>query len=240
MRLFRSILFHLWMYGLMGLLGVLFMPLAMWSRAGAYWGIDVYLRLVFWGLRVLCGLVVEVRGEVPTGDVIVAAKHQSFLDVLILVRALPQPKFVMKRSLLWVPLLGFYSLRIGNSPVTRGKGRASVDEMMEEVEKRRALDGQLVIYPQGSRILPGAEAAYKIGAFRIYDVYQLPCVPVAVNTGHFWPRISLWRYPGVVVVEFLATIPAGLSADAFTDQLRAQIEPASNALSAEAKTRFNR
>ncbi|MEL6793431.1 MAG: 1-acyl-sn-glycerol-3-phosphate acyltransferase, partial [Pseudomonadota bacterium] len=152
MLLVRSLIFQVWMYGLMAILGVVFAPLAIWSRDGAYFAISIYLRLVFWGLQAICGLTAETRGEIPEGDVLIAAKHQSFLDVLILVRDLPAAKFVMKRSLVWAPILGFYALRIGASPVTRGKGAASVEEMVEEAEKRRALSGQLVIYPQGTRV----------------------------------------------------------------------------------------
>ncbi|MEM7544387.1 MAG: lysophospholipid acyltransferase family protein [Pseudomonadota bacterium] len=236
----RSCVFHIWMYGLMMLCGIAFLPAALWSRAGAYWGIDVYLRLVFWGLNGLCGLRVEIRGKVPTENVIVASKHQSFLDVLILVYALPEPKIVMKDLIRWVPVLGFYGMRMGNSPIRRGKGRASVDQLMSEVAKRSDLDGQLVIYPQGSRIVPGVEAPYKAGAHLIYDTYRLPCVPAAVNTGHFWPRISPYRYPGLAVIEFLEPLPAGLSRNDFTNALRTRIEPASDALSAEAREVYGR
>ena len=78
---------------------------------------------MLWLLAAICGLRVEVRGAVPTGEVIVAAKHQSFLDILILVRALPRPKFIMKKELSWAPILGLYALRIGSTPVNRGASR---------------------------------------------------------------------------------------------------------------------
>ncbi|MEX2520676.1 MAG: lysophospholipid acyltransferase family protein [Paracoccaceae bacterium] len=231
----RSVLFNIWMYGLMAVLGLLLMPLAAWSRTGAYYAIGVYLKLVFWGLRALCGLTAEVRGPVPTGDVLIASKHQSFLDILILIRALPRAKFVMKRSLVWAPVLGFYALRIGASPVTRGKGWASVSEMMEEVGRRRDLDGQLVIFPQGTRVPPGAQAPYKLGSHLIYRTYDLPCTPAALNTGAFWPRRGVIRRPGVAVVEFLEPLPRGLGPREFVEELTRRIEPASDALLSEAR-----
>ena len=225
------------MYGLMAILGVLFLPFAIWSREGAYFAISIYLKLVFFGLDALCGLRAESRGEIPRGDVLIAAKHQSFLDILILVRDLPAAKFVMKRSLVWAPILGFYALRIGASPVTRGKGRESYEDMMSEVAKRTDLRGQLVIFPQGTRLAPGADAPYKTGAHSIYETYGLPCVPAAVNTGVFWPRIGVRRDPGLAVVEFLEPLPPGLGRDAFTQALEARIEPASDALLREAQSK---
>lgn len=230
MLILRSLVFQVWMYGLMLILGLLFAPLAIWSREGAYFAISIYLRLVFWGLRVFCGLTAETRGDIPKGDVLIAAKHQSFLDVLILVRDLPQAKFVMKRSLVWTPILGFYALRIGASPVTRGKGAASVEEMLEEAEKRRDLHGQLVIYPQGTRVAPDERAPYKRGAYHLYKSYGLPCIPAAVNTGLFWPRIGVTRRPGHAVVELSPPLPPDMAEEAFLTTLETTIETASDRL----------
>lgn len=236
-RFIRSLAFQVWMYGLMVALGLLFLPMAIWSRGGAYFAISIYLRLVFAGLERLCGLRAETRGTVPTGDVLIASKHQSFLDILILVRDLPAAKFVMKRSLVWAPILGFYALRIGASPVTRGRGRASVQEMMSEVARKKDLEGQLVIFPQGTRLAPGVRAPYKAGAHLIYQRYGLACVPAATNAGVFWPRKGVMREPGLAVVEFLEPLPAGLDKDEFTETLEARIEPASDVLLAEARER---
>lgn len=238
MRWIGSLICAIWVYGLMAILGLLFLPLAAWSRDGAYFAIGIYLRCVFWGLRVFCGLRAETRGPIPTGEVLVAAKHQSFLDILILMRDLPRARFVMKRSLVWAPMLGFYALRIGASPVTRGKGWASVKDMMNELSRRRGLDGQLVIFPQGTRVKPGVEAPYKPGSHLVYRGYGLPCVPAAVNTGHFWPRRGLLRKPGVAVVEFMEPLPDGLSPREFVTALTERIEPASERLSEEARTRW--
>lgn len=234
----RTLIFSVWLYGLMGVMGLIFAPLALWSREGAYFAIGLYLRCVFWGLQFFCGLRAETRGPVPAGDVLIACKHQSFLDILILMRALPRAKFVMKRSLVWAPFLGFYALRIGASPVRRGRGWASVEELMREVEKRRALDGQLVIFPQGTRTAPGAAAPYKPGSHLLYRSFNLPCVPAAANTGHFWPRRGFPIKPGLAVIEFLEPLPQGLGAQEFLSRLEALIEPASARLSEEARARF--
>lgn len=234
-QILGSLVFNIWFYGWMVIIGVSFIPVAAVSREGAYLAIRIFLRFAFWGLRVFCGLRCEIRGKIPTGDVLVASKHHSFLDILMLASVVPRHKFVMKRVLVWAPLLGFYALRIGASPITRGKGWSSVQELAKEVEKRRNLDGQLVIFPQGTRVPPGVDAPYKAGAHLIYRTYDLPCIPAAANTGHFWPRRGVLRKPGVAVVEFLDPLPPGLDQHEFIAALRDSIEPASNRLSEEAR-----
>lgn len=235
MQYLRSLFFTVWVYGGMVVYGILGAPLAIWSRAGAYRVMRAYVHFVRWSLRVIIGLECERRGTPPTGEVLIAAKHQSFLDIMLIFDAVPRAKFVMKRSVMWTPIIGLYALRIGANPVTRGKGRASVDEMMRGVEANRAKPGQLVIYPQGTRVAPRTKAIYKRGAQLIYETYQMPCVPVAVNAGHFWPRTGIMKYPGVTVVEFLPPLPAGLSSQKFMADIEAIIEPASDKLAKEAE-----
>ena len=125
MVLVRSLLFDACFYLAMAVMGILGAPRALWSVDGAYAVCHDFCRVAFWLLRTICGLRVEVRGPVPTGEVVVAAKHQSFLDILILFDALPRPKFIMKKELKWAPFLGLYALRIGSTPVNRGaRGQA--------------------------------------------------------------------------------------------------------------------
>lgn len=234
MQFLRSLIFQVWMYGLMGIVGIVLSPCALWSRAGAYFAIGIYLDLVFWGLRHLCGLTYEIRGTPPTGDVLVASKHQSFLDILIALRALPRAQFVMKRSLVWAPFLGWYALRIGASPVTRGRGAESISEMMEGVRRARREPGQLVIFPQGTRVAPGGKAVYRAGVLALCQGFDLACVPAAVNTGLFWPRYGIVRRPGVAVMEFLEPMPPGMAGRDFLSLLETRIETASDRLMAEA------
>lgn len=220
---------------MMLVMGIIGIPFAIHSRAGAYWIIDKYLNIVFWGARVLCGLTYEIRGTPPTGHAMVASKHQCFLDVLILVKALPQPKFIFKRSLIYAPVLGVYALRTGATTVSRGKGAESFQDMMARIAANRSEPGQFVIYPQGTRVVPGVKAPYKEGVYAIYRTYDAPCTPAAVNTGLFWPRKGLIRRPGVAVVEFLDPIEPGMERAEFMALLEERIEAASGALSEEAK-----
>lgn len=224
---------------MMLVMGIIGIPFAIHSRGATYWIIDKYLNIVFWGARVLCGLRYQIRGTPPSGHAMVASKHQCFLDVLILVKALDQPKFIFKRSLIYAPILGLYALRTGATTVSRGKGAESFQDMMSRIAANKSEPGQFVIYPQGTRVPPGVKARYKEGVYAIYRTYDAPCTPAAVNTGLFWPRKGLIRRPGVAVVEFLDPIEPGMEREAFMIHLEERIETASERLLEEGRSKYN-
>jgi len=229
----RSAVFVFQMYLMMLLMGIAFLPLALASPAGARWACRTYCRWVRWTAVWMVGLRTEVRGKVPTGEVLIASKHQSFLDIMLIFGEVPAGKFIMKRELIWAPVIGQYALRIGCVPVERGKRGQAIAKMLDDVEKGAADPGQLIIYPQGTRIPPGVKAPYKVGAALLYEQTGHPCVPAATNVGLFWPRKGIWRKPGLAVVEFLPEIAPGLDRDAFLARLEDEVETASNALMRE-------
>jgi 1-acyl-sn-glycerol-3-phosphate acyltransferase len=231
----RSLLFNTSMYVAMAVMAVGFLPLALASPAGARLACHSYCRYVIWTARWMVGLKVEVRGTPPVTAVLVAAKHQSFFDILVIFHAMPRPKFIMKRELLFAPILGQYAWRIGCVPVNRGKRGQAIARMLDDVARGAADPGQLVIYPQGTRVAPGVRMPYKIGTSLLYEQMGQPCVPVATNIGVFWPKRAVLRRPGTAVVEFLPPIPPGLPKDAFMAQLESTVETRSDALIAEAR-----
>jgi 1-acyl-sn-glycerol-3-phosphate acyltransferase len=226
----RSLFFVGQMYGMMAVLAVFFTPWALFDRRGAYAAVHVYCRWVRWSAAWMVGLKSEIRGQVPEGEVLIAAKHQSFFDIIMIVSVVPKPKFIMKSSLRWAPILGFYARRIGCVAVDRGKKRAAIEAMLSAVQSGDAPAGQLVIYPQGTRIAPGVKAPYKVGAGILYETLGQDCVPAATNVGKFWPRTGIRRKPGLAVVEFLPKIPPGLPVPEFMAQLEQTVEAASDRL----------
>lgn len=234
MLMLRSVLFLILMYLGMAVYGLLGLPFALWSVDGTYKVMQAYVRYVFWLLRVLCGVTTEIRGEAPKGEALVAAKHQSFLDVMLLFSAVDRAKFIMKKELKWAPIFGFYAQRIGSISVDRGKRGATVKQMIATAEGAEDR-GQTLIYPQGTRVAPGATAPYKIGAGVLYDRMGLGCIPVATNAGVFWGRKTILRYPGKAVIEFLPPIAPGLDVNEAVAEMERRIEPASDALLHEAQ-----
>jgi len=230
----RSVVFILQMYVMMAVLGLLYLPGAILSKEGAYRALHAYCRWVRWTAHWMIGLKSEVRGTPPMDEVLVAAKHQSFFDILIIFGSLPRPKFIMKRQLRWAPILGWYAQRIDCILVDRGKRGKAIGKMVADVKAGRDEPGQLVIYSQGTRVAPGVVRPYKVGAGVLYAQLGQDCVPVAVNVGAFWPRHGIYRKPGLAVVEFLPRIKAGLGQDAFMSRLEAEVEAASDRLLVEA------
>ena len=228
-----SLVFVVQMYLVMALVALVFAPWALWSRRGARFAMQAYCAWVFFSLRHLCGLTCEVRGQPPTGEALIAAKHQSFLDILAIFHAVPSGKFIMKRQLIYAPFLGQYALRIGCVPVNRGKRGQAVAQMKADVAAGATEPGQLIIYPQGTRVAPGATLPYKDGTGVLYEQLAQPCHPVATNVGLFWPKHGILRRPGVAVVEFLPPIPPGLPVPEFMARLEDAVEGASNRLLGE-------
>lgn len=229
----RSLIFMIVIYVWMLILGIVYLPYAIFTKQGALRACKTYARSTMWLARWMVGIRCEVRGTVPKGEVVIGAKHQSFLDIIMIFNAIPHGKFIMKRELLWTPVIGMYARRLGCIPVNRGKKGAAVAKMVKDVAKEFAEPGQLVIYPQGTRVAPGVSKPYKVGTAILYNGLGFPCVPVATNAGVFWPRSGILRKPGLAIVDFLDPIEPGVERDAFLNRLENVIETRSDALMKE-------
>lgn len=231
----RSILFNIQMYLMLAVIAVVGLPYALWGgRDAAIEVCRAYCRWVRFSARWMVGLRSEIRGTPPQGDVLVASKHQSFLDILLIYAALPRGKFIMKKELVWTPFVGWYAYLIGCVPVDRGKRGAAIKGMLEQAKDPRFAGGQLIIFAQGTRVAPGAVKPYKIGTAALYTDLSLTCVPAATNVGVFWARHGVLRKPGLAVVEFLPEIAPGLPMTEFMEEIERVVETASNRLMAEA------
>lgn len=230
-----SLVFILQMYLAMLVIGIVFLIPALIDRRHAHTACRSFCAWVRLTLALLCGLRSEIRGAIPQDEVVIAAKHQSFLDIILIFGAVPRGKFIMKRELLWAPILGWYATRIGCVPVDRGKRGAAITRMMADVKAGTSLPGQLIIYPQGTRVAPGVKAPYKVGTALLYGQLKQDCVPAATNVGLFWPKHGILRKPGVAVVEFVPRITPGLRGAEFMERLEREIESASDRLMDEAR-----
>jgi len=230
----RSLIFAAQMYLMLPLMALVFLPYAIINRRGVYAYVKTYSRYCRWSLAWMVGLKTEVRGEVPVDECMIASKHQSFLDVILIISVAWQPRVVIKRELHYLPVFRFFGSRMGNVPVNRGTRGKAIAKMKADVASGKNLPGQLMIYPQGTRIAPGVKAPYKIGTGLLYEQTGQDCVPAATNVGVFWPKRGVYRKQGTAVLEFLPRIPAGLPREEFMAKMEQVIEAASDELMREA------
>jgi 1-acyl-sn-glycerol-3-phosphate acyltransferase len=235
----RSLLFNILFYVTTTSFVVLGSPLFFAPRRWAMAALAVHGRFELWLLKVVCGIKLEVRGreKLPQGACLVAAKHQSAWETFGLIPLFRDPALLMKRELFWIPFHGWFSHKFGMIPVDRDKGPAALRRMVREAKLRVAQGREIIIFPEGTRRAPGAAPDYKTGVVLLYETLQIPCVPLALNSGAFWPRRSLSLRPGTIVVEFLDPIPPGLPKVEFLDRLSRSIETASARLLVEARSK---
>jgi 1-acyl-sn-glycerol-3-phosphate acyltransferase len=234
----RSLLFHSLFYVTTTLFLVLGSPLLFAPRRWAMAALALHGRFELWLIEVVCGIELEVRGQekLPHGACLVAAKHQSAWETFGLIPLFRDPALLMKRELFWIPFHGWFSHKFGMIPVDRDRGPSALRRMVREAKARVAQRREIVIFPEGTRRAPGAPPDYKTGVVLLYETLKIPCVPVALNSGAFWPRRSPSLRPGTIVVEFLDPIPPGLPKAEFLERLIRSIETASARLLVEARS----
>ena len=239
MMMFRSILFVIWMYGLMAVLGLLALPALLLPKSVTFWAISLYARGLIWGLKVFCGISVEIRGRqnMPRGTVLYAGKHNCMLDVFIPFLVMPAPAIILKQELLWYPFLGWYALKAAMIPIDRAGNTRTLKKMVAAARERADDGRQIVIFPEGTRTVPGAEPAYHAaGISALAKGIEAPILPVATNAGLCWPGRGGKRSKGTIIYEILPPIPAGLPRKELMSRLQSELETASDALVAEGRT----
>jgi 1-acyl-sn-glycerol-3-phosphate acyltransferase len=232
----RSLLFNTLFFMTTTLFVIIGSPLLFAPRSWAMAALKVHSRFELFLLRVIVGTKIQVRGQenIPSAPCLVASKHQSAWETFALIPIFRDPALLMKRELFWIPFHGWFSYKFQMIPVDRDKGPMALRRMLRETKKRIDDGRQIIIFPEGTRRAPGAPADYKTGIALLYDALGVPCLPVALNSGLFWPRRSVLRRPGVIIVAILEPIPPGLARAEFLRRLETTIEGASNRLLAEA------
>jgi 1-acyl-sn-glycerol-3-phosphate acyltransferase len=191
-----------------------------------------WARSSVWLMRVVCNTRVEYRGveKIPEGPLIVASKHQSMWETFALLQFFDAPLFIYKRELAWIPFFGWYLMKSKMIGVDRSAGGRSLLAMARRAGEEVRRGRQLIIFPEGTRAAVDAPPHYKTGVAQVYVDCGVTCLPVALNSGLFWPRRTFMRYPGTLVVEFLDPLPPGLSRREFIARVSTVIEDATNRL----------
>jgi 1-acyl-sn-glycerol-3-phosphate acyltransferase len=241
MLVIRSLVFLVVFY----LNTAVFLALGSWlllaPRRWAMEGLRLHGLASLWWLKAICGTRLQVRGreKLPQGACMVAAKHQSAWDTFALIPVFHDPAMVMKWELGLIPLYGWFSHKFQHIFVKRDKGPSALKAMLRAARQRAGQGREIVIFPEGTRRPPGTPPDYKPGFLALYEGLGLPCVPLALNSGLFWPRRSFLRYPGTIVIEILDPVPPGLPRAQARALIQERIESACARLIAEAQAAPN-
>lgn len=198
----------------------------------------VFMAILFWQSalawfeRKIVKLDYRIEGldYVPEGPCIIAAKHQSAWETCKLNILFENPAIVLKKELTYVPIWGWYAKASGLIPIDRKAGAAALSRMKKAACAAKAQGRKIVIFPQGTRVRPHHRKPYKVGVAALYQELDLPVVPMAVNSGLFWPKGAFLKKPGTVTIKFLPPIEPGLSRSSFMRQLEEQLELESDQL----------
>ena len=234
LTIFRSLLFVLWMYGSMMIVGfaviwMLLLPRS-WTRAVfRFW-----LGMIFGGLKIICGQSYEVRGleNLPHGGALIASRHESMMETQAFWQILDDPAIILKKELAWLPVFGWFAVKLENIVVDRGAAATALRKMLRDARQRAEEGRQILIFPEGTRMKPDQFDALKPGVAGLYAAMNVPCVPVALDSGDYWSGKGIIRRPGKSVIQFLEPIAPGLSRDDFMKLLQSRIEDGTRALRA--------
>ena len=227
MLLLRSLLFNLFLYS--GIIAVfvialptLFLPPQFTLYFGKFLG-----HYVVFIVRILLGTEVEFKGVInipKTEKYFVASAHQSMFETFALQSVLDYPVFILKKELLKIPLFGLYLKKIKSIEIVRDtttKDNLNFFDKVATIIKNE--NRPLLIFPQGTRVKVNEKVPFKKGVGRIYEALNISCIPIALNSGHVWPKKGIIKYPGRIVVSFLEPIKPGLNRDEFIKDLETKI-----------------
>lgn len=243
MNAVRSILFNILFYGVWTpFMCTVTLPSLLMPRKCAVWVAKNYQDGAYYLQKFVMGIDYEIRGieNKPADDVgyLVASKHYSAWETLHIFRLFEDATIILKKELLSLPLFGWFLKKLDVIAIDRSNRGAASASLYEGARKMRDQHRPIVIFPQGTRVPVGTtlvEKPYKGGIIKLYSELNMPILPVAINSGLYWPRNSFWKKPGTVVVQYLPVIPPGLPADEVMRKLESEIETASDKLIEEGR-----
>jgi 1-acyl-sn-glycerol-3-phosphate acyltransferase len=228
----RSLLFNVGWYVGTAIIAIVGMPILLLpQRAVVRWA-DFWIEFCLWWVRITCRIDHRLNGfdKLPSGPAIIAAKHQSSWETLAFHRLFPNAATVLKRELVFIPVVGWAMARAGNIAVERGDGTRALRSLLRQAKAAVAEGRSILIYPEGTRTPVGSSLPYHAGTAALYRQLGVPVVPVALNSGVFWGRRKFIKSPGTIDVEVLDPIPPGLDRETFMNTLRERIEGATRRL----------
>ena len=178
-------------------------------------------------LRIVLSVKISIKGKeniINNEKFFIAASHQSMFETFFLQTIFNSPVFVLKKELLLIPIFGWYLKKIGSISIRRNKVTKDNLGFFNDISKVvNDTDRPLIIFPQGTRVLPEERPPFKKGVSRIYQELKIACQPIAINSGYVWPKKGPKHHNKSITISILEPIPAGLSKQDFNKILENNI-----------------
>ena len=184
-------------------------------------------------LRVICNIRIEDQGahNLPRYPYIIACKHQSVLETAFFQQYLKFPVYIIKKELLKVPFYGWFLKHMGMIPIDREGGISALKQMLRDCEANLKQNRSIVIFPEGTRVKPLESVEYHSGILAIKKKFpKIPIIPIAVNSGVFWPKNSWLKYQGTMIFRILPKLDEKLDNKSALYELKKTIDENSDAL----------
>ena len=235
--LIRSLCFNIAFYLVLIIFLIGGLPAFLFPHKSAVAVMRLWGKTCFVLMRLFAGISIEIRGRqhIGPGTLLVACKHQSLWETFALLTLFDDPAVALKKELTYIPLFGWFALKFKMPTVDRSAGSSALKHLIKQAKRARDRGRQIIIFPEGTRKAPDAQPDYKSGVAALYKSLEIPCLPVALNSGLYWPRRSFLRHPGTIIVEILPPIEAGKTRKVFMDELETAIEEATTRLVAEGR-----
>ena len=185
---------------------------------------------IFKLLQITCNITHEIRGRenIPNYSVLIASKHQSAFETFALFFYLKKSIFIHKTQLFFIPIFGQYLKKTNMISINRSEGTAAMRKMLREAKSKMDGGYSIIIFPEGTRKIPGDKPDYKTGFIGIYNETESEILPIAVNSGNNWPKHTFIKTPGKIIIKILKPIPAKLKKDEVLEKIESVIEEETN------------
>jgi 1-acyl-sn-glycerol-3-phosphate acyltransferase len=230
MPLLTSLLFQIFIILWGALIPIIYFPAFITKNAKlADCGAKLWAIVSLWMLKKLCGIDYKIIGreKIPQEPCIIACKHQSMWETIVMHLVLNRPVYAFKKELLKIPFYGWYLRVMSGIIVDRKGGASALKDLIKQTRKYLAGGQSIVLFPQGTRVPIGASAdkyPYQAGVTALYLACNVKVVPAALNSGIFWEKNKILKKRGKIILEFLNPIEAGLSKQEFNLRLKEAIE----------------
>ena len=219
----RNFLFSTCFFSGIIIISLIFLPSFFFPQKIALFGGKIMGYWTSICLRFFLNTKIEVKGReniIRSEKFFIAASHQSMFETFYLQTIFNSPIFILKKELTYIPIFGWYLKKIGSVSIKRNKvSKDNLDFFGNISEKLMNSERPLIIFPQGTRVLPDERPSFKKGVSRIYDELKITCQPVAINSGYVWPKRGIKNNKRTITISILEPIHPGMSKDEFLKNL---------------------